>query len=104
MDGILVDGRTGKLWLCERHGHALGMIMTVPMNGRFVEGLLLFREAVRVGKVNGNETVMLPLVQTKGFLEGTMHNIECELCDHKRTWWMDSKIVTKLIAPLYGGE
>jgi len=102
MDGILTDGRVGRLWLCKKHeGHALGVILVVQVNRHLVERLLLFRESINFGENNGKKTVVLPSIKTKGFVEGTMHDIECDLCDAKRTWWMDKKITMSLLAPLY---
>jgi hypothetical protein len=102
MDGILTDGRAGKLWMCKRHeGHALGIILSQLKDGCVVERLLLFREAVNFGEDHKRKTVVLPPTKTKGFVEGTMHDIECDLCDAKRTWWTDKKIAISLLAPMY---
>lgn len=102
MDGLLADGRTGRLWMCKKHrGHALGMIVTVQLGGRFVEGLIMFRHALAVDAAGG--TIDLTNAEVLGFLEGTMHEIECDLCNNKRSWWMDRKSIAQLIAPLHGG-
>ena len=102
MDGILADGRIGKLWMCKRQdGHVLGIILFEKMDGRAVERLLLFRSSMMLGENNSKKTVVLPPVKTMGLAEGTMHDIECDVCDAKRTWWMDKKITISLLAPLY---
>lgn len=101
MDGILVDGRVGKLWMCKRDdGHALGIILFEKIDGRAVERLLLFRSSMAFG-VNMKKTVALPPMKTMGLAEGTIHDIECDVCGAKRTWWMDKKIALSLLAPMY---
>lgn len=92
MDGTLKDGRTGMLFLCSRHStHALGVILSVELEGRFSDQLLLFRDTVDIGDANGKR-IALPEVKTKGYLEGTAHDIECDLCNAKRTWWKGSNV------------
>jgi hypothetical protein len=107
MEGILLDGRHGRLWLCKKHeGHALGIILEERVDGRLVERLLLFREAQNLEWVDPDKTTVVfsLAVKTKGALEGTMHDIECDLCDAKRTWWMDKKITISMLALLYAGK
>ena len=90
MDGMLTDGRIGRLWTCSKgSSHVLGVILHLELEGQFTDQLLLFRATVNIntGDVNG-KPVALPDVKTRGFLEGTMHDIECDLCNAKRTWWM----------------
>ena len=51
MDGVLKDGRKGKLWLCKREGgHVLGLCVRVSNGdaGVKLDKLLLFRHAVEV--------------------------------------------------------
>ena len=98
MDGILTDGRAGRLWMCKRHeGHALGIILNE--NGQ--ERLLLFRMAINVAKINNERILTLPPMVVMGLVEGTMHDIECNLCGARRTWWIDKKITISLLAPMY---
>lgn len=98
MDGILTDGRTGKLWTCSKHsGHALGLLLRVEVDGHFVDRLLLFRETVDVGEVNSKKTVALPVLKTRGYVEGTVHDIECDLCTAKRTWWMGESALERFL-------
>ncbi len=93
MDGVMSDGRKGKLWMCRReHGHALGIVIDSK--------LLLFRSALVVP--SGVHEMALPMMRGKGFVEGTMRDIECELCESKRTWYMSEKAVAQLLGPLYG--
>jgi hypothetical protein len=98
MDGILSDGRSGKLWTCDRNsGHVLGVVMRVEVDGRFANQLLLFRHTINVGEAHEHKTVMLPEVKTMGYPEGTMHDIECELCEQKRTWWMGEAALERFL-------
>ncbi len=98
MDGILLDGRTGKLWTCSKTGgHVLGLLMRVDVNGRMMDQLLLFRHTVNIGEVEDHKTVALPEVKTIGFPEGTMHDIECEFCGQKRTWWMGQAALDRFL-------
>jgi hypothetical protein len=105
MDGILTDGRHGKLWMCKRKdGHVLGIILEDKKDGHMVERLLLFRAAKSLDFVEPDTGTVAFNSQTKtiALIEGTTHDIECDLCDSKRTWWMDKKITLGLLAPLYG--
>lgn len=105
MDGILTDGRTGKLWMCKKHdGHVLGLHIRDGDGDHYIDLLLEFRVAINVGKDEENKTVALPNVQISGMLEGTKRDIECTICGAKRTWWMDKKLVASLISPLYEGR
>lgn len=89
MDGILTDGRTGKLWMCKKtDGHALGIVMRVKIGERFAHQLFLFRGAIRVGETINMKTVEIPPVSILGAAEGTIRDIECDCCHSKRTWWM----------------
>jgi hypothetical protein len=92
MDGILMDGRTGKLWMCRKdQGHVLGIILSTRMDDHFVDQLVLFRHAVLPEFVTEEGTVMATV-------EGTMHNIECDLCHTKRTWWMGEAALDRFMA------
>jgi len=98
MDGVLNDGRTGKLWMCKKHdGHALGIVVK---DEHFVDRLLLFREAVTID--DQRKVISFPLVRIIGSPEGTMRDIECDICGSRRTWWIDRKKVAILLSPLYG--
>lgn len=98
MDGILTDGRTGKLWMCKKHdGHALGLHVCVSVNNHFVDQLLLFKDAVRVGETTDIKTVSMPDVKIKGTIEGTTYDLECEICGAKRTWWMGEAALERFI-------
>lgn len=90
MDGILIDGRVGKLWMCKKQGgHALGLhVRELQPSGLWLDLLLEFREAVRVGDCVDNKTVMLPDVKISGVVEGTKRDIECTVCAAQRTWFM----------------
>ena len=100
MDGRLTDGRTGGLWMCSKHStHALGLAVRVEVDGRFVDRLLLFRNTVDIGDM-GTENMMIALptsVQPRGYVEGTMHDIECDLCAARRTWWMGEAALERFI-------
>lgn len=89
MDGILSDGRTGRLWMCKKHyGHALGLhVRELQASGLWLDVLLEFRAAVAVGMEKDNKTVVLS-AQISGALEGTKRDIECTICGSKRTWHM----------------
>ncbi len=82
LDGITIAGQAGELWMCKRKGgHALGLKFKAQVEGLFVEQLMLFRNAV------------MPQFATTeakffGFAEGTLYDIECDLCGSKRTWWV----------------
>lgn len=88
MDGILADGRIGKLWMCKKHnGHALGLhIREKQESGAWLDLLVEFRAAVEVDHTL--ERVDLSNVMTSGTLEGTKRGIECTICESKRTWYM----------------
>jgi predicted RNA-binding protein with EMAP domain len=102
MDGNL-DGVTGKLWMCKReHGHALGLVVTVTEHGRQVGKLMLFRQAVTVGEGAKHAMMTLPPTPVIGLLEGTMKNVECSVCQSKRSWYVSAEAVGVLLAPLYG--
>ena len=95
MDGILADGRSGRLWMCKKNqGHALGIVLKIMVNDCFVDQLFLFRHAVLPQFASIEGKVMTTV-------EGTSHDIECDLCGAKRTWWMDRKLVGGLIGSLY---
>jgi hypothetical protein len=82
MDGITIAGQTGRLWLCKKEGgHALGLRVKVQVEGLLVEQLMLFRNAVM-------PQFAMSEAQSFGFLEGTMYDIPCSLCNATRTWWM----------------
>lgn len=105
MDGILPDGRTGKLWMCKKQdGHVLGLQVRVNENGLFLDVLLEFRVAVNAGESFDKKTIVLPDMPISGTVEGTKRDIECTICGSKRTWWMDKKLVANLISPLYEGK
>lgn len=88
MDGILPDGRTGRLWMCKKHdGHALGLHIRVKENDLHLDLLLEFRNAVNVESTEQKIFELID-VQTSGTLEGTKRDIECTICGSKRTWWM----------------
>ena len=96
MDGILSDGRKGKLFFCRRHdGHVLGLHVNVSIAGGFIDRLLLFREAVTV------ENLSQARVKTK--LDGTSHEIEGGICGTKRTW-RNKTTAVNLLGTLYGKE
>lgn len=88
MDGILSDGRVGRLWMCKRHGgHALGLHIREKQNsGAWLDLLVEFRAAVEIDPAM--DKVDLSNVMTSGTLEGTKRDIECTICDAKRTWYM----------------
>jgi hypothetical protein len=97
MDGILSDGRKGKLWFCKRHdGHVLGLRVTISTAGGLEERLLLFNSAVAV-------KADLSAVRIKAKLSGTTHDIECEICGSTRTWW-NEKTGLNLLGSLHGKE
>ena len=80
MDGITVNGLTGRLWMCKRKdGHAMGLIVTVSMVGGLAEQLYLFRNAV--------ETPLMTGAKIMCRVDGTVHDIECEICGTRRTWY-----------------
>jgi hypothetical protein len=88
MDGVLADGRHGRLWFCrKKDGHALGLMVG--------DRLLLFRHAVAV--------VDLSQAQVLTKLVGTAHEIECEICGSVRSWWNDKPALNVLKA-LYEKE
>lgn len=97
MDGILSNGQRGRVWMCKKkNGHALGIII---VDRQLVEHLLLFRKASDVepvGMVKFSDNV-----KTIGAVEGTVHEIECDICGSKRTWWMDKRIAVNLLAPMF---
>lgn len=100
MDGILSDGRKGKLWFCKRHdGHALGLRVTIPTASGIEDRLLLFNSAVLV--VGGKADLSKVRVKTK--LDGTAHDIECEICGATRTW-QNERTGLNLMGSLYGKE
>jgi hypothetical protein len=93
MDGIvMVDGRTGKLWMWNRgeHSHALGLRVKVEEDGLFVEQLLLFRQAVTVENVECE-------AEPVAFIEGTGYHVRCSLCNSRRTWWTSRNAIKRAL-------
>lgn len=103
MDGIMDDYK-GKVWLCSRGGHGLGLVLRESRNGVFVNRMLLFRNAVDLSLIarDDRDVALLTGAQKKAILEGKADGIECELCDRQRTWEMDQNLVAYLLGPLYG--
>lgn len=94
MDGILSDGRKGRLFFCKRHsGHVLGLKVSISTGQGFEDRLLLFRHAVAVADLSQARVVAK--------LDGTTHDIECEICGAMRSWWTDKKAVY-ILEGLYG--
>lgn len=92
MDGITVNGLTGRLWMCKRRdGHALGLVVTVSAPDGLVEHLYLFRNSVKAELADGEAQIL-------GHVEGTMHDIECTLCDAKRTWYEGRGALKRAVA------
>jgi len=92
MDGIKVDGLTGRLWMCKRKdGHALGVIVTISVPDGLVEHLYLFRNSVLAEFANSEAKII-------GHVEGTMHDIECTMCKAKRTWWEGKGALKRAVA------
>ena len=93
MDGV-VNGKKGSLFFCRRRdGHVLGLKVRVLTEHGFEDRLLLFRHAVVAGD--------LSQAQVLAKLVGTTHDIECEVCGSRRTWWNDRPVLSALGA-LYG--
>lgn len=90
MDGILPDGREGRLWMCKKHdGHVLGLqVREKQENGAWLDLLLEFRLAINVGDCVDKRIVALPDMRISGTVEGTKRDIECTICGSKRTWYM----------------
>lgn len=89
MDGVLQDGRAGKLWMCKKEdGHVLGLHVRVSNNGLKLDKLLLFRNAVL--------PECLDEAQVMGTVE-SMEDIECSLCDAERTWHIGSAALERFI-------
>lgn len=98
MDGILPDGRTGKLWMCKKHeGHVLGLQVRVNEGGSFLDLLLEFRVAINVGDCSDKKIVELPEMLISGTVEGTKRDIECTICGSKRTWWMGEAALERFL-------
>lgn len=89
LDGsVVVNGQTGRLWLCKRdEGHALGLRVKMHVDGMAVERLMLFRNAVTPD--------CAAEARQFGFAEGTMYDIECSICDSRRTWWAGRNAVKR---------
>lgn len=91
MDGALMDGRVGKLWLCKREGHALGVVLRVTEHGHYEYRLALFRHAVEARRdaIIGARVI--------ASLTGTAYDIECEICGARRTWWWGAAGMERLL-------
>lgn len=91
MDGVLKDGRTGKLWLCKKeNGHVLGVQIRVRSeNNVFIDQLVLFRHAVLPGCEKKAEIMTT--------VDGNSHEIKCSICNTKRTWWMGAAALDRFI-------
>lgn len=91
MDGT-VNGLTGRLWMCKRRdGHALGLVVTVNAPDGLMEHLYLFRNSVFAEFADGEAQIL-------GHVEGTMYDIECTLCDAKRTWYEGKGALKRAVA------
>lgn len=98
MDGILPDGRAGKLWMCRKQeGHVLGLQVRVKENGLFLDLLLEFRVAINVEDCSGKKIITLPDMHISGTVEGTKRDIECTICGSKRTWWMGEAALERFL-------
>lgn len=98
MDGILLDGRKGKLWMCKKHdGHALGIVIRAKVENRFTHQLYLFRGAVMVGAALDMKAIGILPATILGAVEGTMRDIECDCCHSKRTWWTGAAALERFL-------
>lgn len=92
MDGITVNGLTGRLWMCKRRdGHVLGLVVTVSAPDGLMDHLYLFRNSVKAECADGEAQIL-------GHVEGTMYDIECTLCDAKRTWYEGKGALKRAVA------
>jgi hypothetical protein len=99
MDGMLIDGRIGRLWMCKKNqGHALGIVLSMAVDGHYVDRLALFDEAVVTGDLKQEKTFCLPQVNIIGYVEGTMENIKCSCCKSERTWWMGEAALERFMS------
>ena len=81
MDGILADGRKGTIWLCKKNnGHALGLVVN--------DKLVLFRHAVEANNLGAGVTL--------GSVD-SMNDIECDICNAKRTWHIGEAALERFI-------
>lgn len=100
MDGMIVGSEhKGRLWLCKKtEGHILGLIVVTQHEGHCIDRLLLLREATDFSKPDEGKPVYLPAdIKVMGFPEGTMHEIECSICQEKRTWWIGQGAAERFI-------
>jgi len=89
MDGILSDGRKGKMWLCRKNtGHVLGLVVSCKRNGATLDSMVIFRHAVEVADVAA--AVVLGSVDS-------MNDIECDICNAKRTWHIGEAALDRFI-------
>lgn len=103
MDGKIVNGLQGKLWLCKKdEGHVLGIIVRTSIEDRCFDRLLLFREArEKIVAIRDDEPPMVYFqadISTMGYAEGTHHDIPCSLCNAKRTWWIGQGAAEQFVA------
>jgi len=100
LDGLLViakkylgdiDVLSARPWMCQKkHGHALGLLVEIAMDGCISENLLMFRNAVVTEFINSEARIM-------SRAEGTTHNIECSMCEAERTFWIGKNGVKRLV-------
>lgn len=93
MNGIRVNGLTGRLWMCKRKdGHALGLIVMTSMLDGLVEQLYLFRNSVETVSMTETDAKIMCRV------DGTVHDIECEICGTRRTWYEGKGALKRAVA------
>ena len=97
MDGILSDGRKGKLFFCKRHdGHALGIVLD--------KQLLLFRSALVFSHAIYDKSGVIE-ISPRSIIgrPKIMDGIECDICGATRTWRQEG-LAEDILGSLYGKE
>jgi hypothetical protein len=97
MDGVLSDGRKGKLFFCRRHdGHALGIVLD--------KQLLLFRHALVLSHAIYDKVGVVEIAPRSIIgRPKLMDDIECDCCGATRTWKQEG-LAEDILGALYGKE
>lgn len=68
-----------RFWICE-HGHLLGEIKSIVVNGRNVRALMLYEQSVYLNELPAEMPVL------RGKVIGSMDAIRCTICGRTRDW------------------
>ena len=88
----------GEAWYCPG-GHVLGVMKEVTVTGEGhpwrMDVLYKLRNA-QIGDP-GKAMVTVPVNAIDSRVEGTVHDITCDICGGQRTWWMGQRAIERLV-------